>query len=155
MREFLEDYGGWMAFVVALVATAGSLYYSEVAGFIPCRLCWYQRILMYPLTIITLIGSLKHDEYLPTYVLPFSILGILVSGYHALLERGVFPPSPSCAVDVPCNITYVNYLGFITIAVQAFAAFSLITLVMVGMWLALRRSAAEELPLENSEIYAG
>lgn len=155
MRNFLEDYGGWMAFVVALVATAGSLYYSEVAGFTPCRLCWYQRILMYPITIIALIGSLKRDEYLPTYVLPFSIAGMFVAGYHALLERGVFPPSASCAVDVPCNLIYVNYLGFITIAVMAFAAFTLITLIMGGTWLALRRSAAEELPVSQSEIYAG
>lgn len=147
LSEFLEDYGGWLAFIIALVATAGSLYYSEVAGFIPCRLCWYQRILMYPLVVVTLVGALKRDDFLPSYILPLSIIGMLVSGYHYLLEKGVFPPSTSCAIDVPCNISYVNYLGFITIALMAFTAFTLITLVMIGMRLAYRRDAAGQLPI--------
>jgi disulfide bond formation protein DsbB len=151
LSEFLEDYGGWLAFIVAAVATAGSLYYSEIAGFIPCRLCWYQRILMYPLVIITLVGSLRRDEYLPGYVLPFSIIGMFVSGYHALLERGVFPPSATCSADVPCNLSYVNYLGFITIAVMAFTAFTLITAIMVGVWWARRRAGADELPLPAAQ----
>ncbi len=149
--EFLEDYGGWLAFIVAAVAMGGSLYYSEVAGFIPCRLCWYQRILMYPLTLITLVGSLRRDEYLPSYVLPFSIIGLFVSGYHVLLERGVFPPSPTCSADVPCNLSYVNYFGFLTIAGLAFIAFALITAIMVGMWWARRRSESDELPLPAAE----
>jgi disulfide bond formation protein DsbB len=127
------------------------LYYSEIAGFIPCRLCWYQRILMYPLVVVTLVGALKRDEYLPAYVLPLSLLGLFVSGYHVLMERGVFPPSATCAADVPCNISYVNYLGFVTIAVMAFTAFTLITLIMVGMRMAHRRSVAGELPIPSSE----
>jgi disulfide bond formation protein DsbB len=153
VSEFLEDYGGWLAFVVALTATLGSLYYSEIAGFIPCRLCWYQRILMYPLVIITLIGALRRDDFLPGYVLPFALLGMLVSGYHALLERGVFPPPLVCSADVPCTISYVNYLGFITIAVMAFIAFALITLVMAGQWLSYRRGAFRQLPLPGHEPY--
>ncbi len=153
LSEFLEDYGGWLAFIVALVATEGSLYYSEIAGFIPCRLCWYQRILMYPLVAVTLMGALRRDDYLPGYVLPLSLLGMVVSGYHALLEKGVFPPSASCAIDVPCNISYVNYLGFITIAVMAFTAFTLITLIMLGMWWARRREVAGQLPIPAGEGY--
>lgn len=150
-REFLEDYGGWLAFVVAVVAMGGSLYYSEVAGFIPCRLCWYQRILMYPLTIITLVGSLRRDEYLPSYVLPFSLIGMGVSSYHVLLERGVFPPPATCSADVPCDLSYVNYFGFLTIAGLALIAFTLITAIMVGVWLAQRRSTADELPLPAAQ----
>ncbi len=144
LSEFMEDYGGWLAFIIALVATLGSLYYSEIAGFIPCRLCWFQRILMYPLVVVTLVGALKRDEYLPAYVLPLSIIGILVSGYHVLMERGVFPPSATCAADVPCNISYVNYLGFITIAVMALTAFVLITTIMIATRTAHRRSARSE-----------
>jgi disulfide bond formation protein DsbB len=151
--NFLEDYGGWLAFIVALVATLGSLYYSEIAGFLPCRLCWYQRILMYPLTIITLIGAWKRDEYLPDYVLPLSLLGILVSGYHYLMEKGVVAASTTCSADVPCNISYVNYLGFITIALMAFTAFSLISVIMIGMKLAYRRDAATQLPIPDVETY--
>ncbi len=152
ISEFLEDYGGWLAFIIATVATLGSLYYSEIAGFIPCRLCWYQRILMYPLVVVTLVGALKRDEYLPAYVLPLSIACMLVSGYHILMERGVIPPSATCAADVPCNISYVSYLGFITIAVMAFTAFTLITLIMLGMRSAYRRDAAGQLPIPSSEV---
>ena len=72
--SFWQQYGPYFAFAAALAATLGSLYYSEVAGFVPCTLCWYQRILMYPLTIISLVGILKHDPGLPEYVLPFSIV---------------------------------------------------------------------------------
>lgn len=147
LSEFLEDYGGWLAFIIALVATAGSLYYSEVAHFLPCRLCWFQRIFMYPLAIITLIGALRRDDYLPTYVLPLSIIGMGISTYHIMMERGIVAPSATCSADVPCNIFYVNYLGFITIAVMAFTAFALITLVMAGTLIAYRRSEAGQLPI--------
>ncbi len=153
LSELIEDYGGWIAFVVALVATLGSLYYSEVAGFIPCRLCWYQRILMYPLTAITLVGALRRDDYLPGYVLPLSLLGMGVSTYHYLMEKGVVPASTTCAVDVPCNITYVNYLGFITIAFMALVAFTIITVVMAAMWLSYRRETKGQLPIPSAEGY--
>lgn len=153
LSEILEDYGGWLAFIVALTATLGSLYYSEIAGFIPCRLCWYQRILMYPLVLVTLVGALRRDEYLPSYVLPLSILGMFVSGYHALLERGVFPPPPVCSAEVPCTISYVNYFGFITIAVMAFTAFTMITLIMVSQLLAFRREHRSELPIPSTDAY--
>lgn len=153
ISEILEDYGGWLAFIVALMATLGSLYYSEIAGFIPCRLCWYQRILMYPLVLVTLVGALRRDEYLPSYVLPLSTLGMFISGYHSLLERGVFPPPTVCSADVPCTISYVNYFGFITIAVMAFTAFTLITLIMFGQFLAYRREHRSELPLPSADAY--
>lgn len=153
LSELLEDYGGWLAFLVAAAAMLGSLYYSEIAGFIPCRLCWYQRILMYPLVAITLVGALRRDDYLPSYVLPLSLLGMGVSAYHYLMEKGVVPASATCSADVPCNITYVNYLGFITIAFMAFVAFTLITLIMAGMWAAYRRDAAGQLPLPGNEGY--
>ena len=153
LSEFLEDYGGWLSFIIALVAMSGSLYYSEVAGFIPCRLCWYQRILMYPLVTVTLVGALRRDEYLPTYVLPLSLTGMGVSAYHYLMARGIVAASTTCAVDVPCNITYVNYLGFITIAFMAFVAFTLISLIMLGMFLAYRRATAGQLPIPGGEAY--
>lgn len=153
LSELLEDYGAWMAFVVALVATLGSLYFSEVAGFLPCRLCWYQRILMYPLVVITLVGALKRDDFLPSYVLPLSIMGMGVSAYHYLMEKGVVPASATCSADVPCNITYVNYFGFVTIALMAFVAFTLITLIMFGMRSAFRREAAQQLPIPSGEAY--
>lgn len=127
---FFQDYGGFLALVVAMTAMLGSLYFSEIAGFIPCTLCWYQRILMYPLVLVTVVGSIKQDEYLPAYVLPLSIIGIGVSGYHVLLQNGVFSSPGSCAIGAPCGASYVNYLGFITIPVMALTAFTLITIIM-------------------------
>ena len=85
---------------------------------------------MYPLVLITVVGSIKQDEYLPSYVLPLSIIGIGVSGYHVLLQNGVFSSPGACAIGVPCGASYVNYLGFITIPVMALTAFTLITMVM-------------------------
>ncbi|NHZ71755.1 MAG: disulfide bond formation protein B [Aquificales bacterium] len=143
---FFQDYGGILALVVAITATLGSLYYSEIAGFVPCTLCWYQRILMYPLTLITLVGVLKQDEYLPYYVLPFSVLGMGVSGYHTLIQSGVFSHPTTCTEGVPCSLRYVNYAGFITIPLLAFTAFVLITAVMIATLWAFRKGllAAEE-----------
>ncbi len=126
----LKLYGAYLAFGPALAALLGSLYYSEIMGFVPCTLCWYQRILMYPLGIIILVGIIKSDEYLPDYVLPFSILGIFVSTYHVLVQRGVFSHPASCASGIPCDLSYVNYFSFITIPVMALIAFILITVIM-------------------------
>jgi disulfide bond formation protein DsbB len=129
---FFQQYGAYLALTPALTAMLGSLYYSEVAGFIPCTLCWYQRILMYPLSLIILIGILKRDEFLPSYVLPFSILGIGFSSYHYLIQLGVIAHSAACASGVPCSGRYVNYLGFITIPLMALTAFILITVIMAA-----------------------
>ena len=129
---FLQQYGALLACVIAAVATLGSLYFSEVAGFVPCTLCWYQRILMYPLTVIALVGFIKADEYLPSYVLPLSLLGMGVSGYHYLVQLGAFGHPTVCAVGIPCSLRYVNYAGFISIPLMAFTAFTLITAVMLA-----------------------
>ena len=126
---FLQNYGYHLALIPALVATLGSLYFSEIVGFIPCTYCWYQRILMYPLVLIILIGILKKDEYLPSYVLPFSILGIGLSGYHYLVQAVIFG-STACTSGVPCSVRYINWLGFITIPFLALTAFVMITILM-------------------------
>ena len=122
------------AMTIAWVAMLGSLYYSEIRGFVPCPLCWYQRVLMYPLALITLIGVIRDDGNLPGYVLPFSILGIGVSGYHYLIQLGVFGQSNVCAIGIPCSLRYVNIAGFITIPFQALLAFILITIFMLLAW---------------------
>jgi disulfide bond formation protein DsbB len=130
MKTFWQQYGAYLALAPALTALLGSLYYSEIAGFVPCALCWYQRILMYPLSVTILVGILNHDEYLPNYVLPFSVIGMGVSTYHHLIELGIIEHSAACAVGVPCNLIYVNYFGFITIPVLALTAFTMITVIM-------------------------
>ena len=128
--ETIQEYGPILAMTVAWVAMLGSLYYSEIRGFVPCELCWYQRTLMYPLALITLVGVLRHDDYLPGYVLPFSISGIGVSTYHYLLQQGLFSQTNACTVGAPCSLRYVNYAGFITIPFMALVGFLVISVVM-------------------------
>jgi disulfide bond formation protein DsbB len=129
-RASWPDYGPYLALGTALVATLGSLYYSEIVGFVPCTLCWYQRILMYPITLLALVGILTRDDNLAHYVLPLSVLGMGLSAYHYLIQVGVFPHSPACSVGVPCGLRYVNYLGFITIPLMALTGFAIITVSM-------------------------
>lgn len=145
LSEFLEDYGGWLAFVIALVATLGSLYYSEIAGFIPCRLCWYQRILMYPLAGIIAIGLLRRDVNLPYYVLPFSVFGLGVSTYHYLLEKtDLFAGSSFCTQGASCTTQWINWFGFVTIPFLALTGFLIITLMTIIAMLNGQPEAVDE-----------
>ena len=132
LSVFLRDYGAQLAFGPALAALLGSLYFSEIAGFEPCALCWYQRILMYPLSVIILVGVFNEDWLLPKYVLPFSIAGLGVSTYHYLLQNQIFGGSQVCSAGVSCAVRYVNIAGFITIPFMALTAFALITILMLG-----------------------
>ena len=121
-----------LAFVVALVATLGSVYLSEVAHFLPCRLCWYQRIAMYPLPVLLGIAWWKRDAGIRRYVVPLALIGLLISTYHILVER--FPSledSGVCEVSNPCTIRWVERFGFVTIPTMAFAAFALISGLLV------------------------
>jgi len=113
----------------------GSLYLSEILKFVPCTLCWYQRILMYPLAIILLIGFLRRDKGVFLYALPFSILGIGVSTYHYLLQKtDIFTHSAVCNSGIPCTTTWVNFFGFVTIPFLALIAFSIITFMGLLFW---------------------
>jgi len=139
-----------LAFVVALVATLGSLYLSEVAHFVPCRLCWYQRIAMYPLSVLLGIAWATRDERVRRYVLPLASIGGCVSIYHILVER--FPSLESsrlCDPSNPCSIRWVERFGFVTIPVMALCGFALI----VGLLLypAVRWSAADGVDGDSAE----
>ena len=81
----------------------GSLYFSEVAHFVPCRLCWYQRIAMYPLVLLLGIATLRRDRGIRLYAIPLAAIGAAVSIYHVQLER--FPDQASfCSLEAPCNL---------------------------------------------------
>ena len=125
-NSFWLKYGRFFTFFIALIATLGSLYYSEIAGFIPCQLCWYQRILMYPLVLVMLVAIVEEDDWWMNYILPFAVLGIGLSGYHYALQLGFMGNPGTCSIGVPCNARYVSYFGFITIPFMALTAFILI-----------------------------
>lgn len=130
--QALQDYSPALAFGPALAALLGSLYFSEVAGFEPCELCWIQRIFMYPLSVILLVGIFSPQPSLPKLVLPLSVPGLLVASYHILVENNVVG-SVICETGVSCAVKYVNYFGFLTIPTLAWLAFALITGLMLGL----------------------
>lgn len=122
----------YIAFAQALLATLGSLYFSEIAGFPPCVLCWYQRICMYPIAAILAIGIARKDKNVPYYVLPFSIVGIVISIYHNLLYYKLIPESiQPCITGVSCTTKFIEWFGFVTIPFLSLVAFAIITVCMV------------------------
>ncbi|HUF37005.1 MAG TPA: disulfide oxidoreductase [Anaerolineales bacterium] len=140
--EFLATYATQLSVGPAIAALLGSLYFSEIRGFVPCELCWYQRILMYPITILLIVGIFNDDWLLPKYILPFSITGLGVSIYHYLLQNHVFGAS-MCSAGVSCAVRYINVYGFITIPFLAGVAFLLITILMLGANWAYKRVPLE------------
>ena len=115
-----------LAFGVAAVAMAGSLYYSEVANFPPCRLCWYQRIAMYPLVPLLGIAAWRRDTGIRIYAATLAGLGALVSIYHVVLERVPELESGACEAANPCTLIWVERFGYLTIPAMALSGFAAI-----------------------------
>jgi disulfide bond formation protein DsbB len=133
----------YVALLAACLATGGSLFFSEVLQWIPCTLCWYQRILMYPLSVLIAVGILRRDAGLPLVVLPFSLAGAGVSLYHYLLIKTDWFPPPPCRSGVPCTVDYIDIFGFINIPFLALTAFLIISVTMLASWLAFSTEATE------------
>lgn len=126
---------------IALIATAGSLYFSEIRGYIPCELCWIQRIFMYPLVIVAGVAYFQKNVRIALTTLVLSAIGGLISLYHYGIQKLSFlaDSAPSCG-QVPCTGQYINWLGFITIPFLALTAFILIA----GMSIYLLKTLKEE-----------
>ena len=122
----------YITWLVSIVATLGSLYFSEIREFIPCELCWYQRILMYPLILILGIGTFQNDISVKKFVLPMAITGWCISLFHYLEQKVPgFAEIKPCTNGIPCSAEYINWYGFITIPFLALTAFSLIILFLL------------------------
>ncbi|HEX9664584.1 MAG TPA: disulfide bond formation protein B [Patescibacteria group bacterium] len=141
--NFFDKRAVLFSLIVALLATLGSLFYSEIAGFEPCRLCWYQRILMYPQVILLALALwIRDKKNIVVYSLGLSIVGAVIAGYHYLLQIGVVKSS-SCEVvgySVSCSQRFVMNFGYITIPMMALTAFGLIIVFMIIKKLASSRS---------------
>jgi len=128
--------GVWLywAWLVSIAATVGSLYFSEVRMFVPCALCWWQRILMYPLVVVLGVATVRQDLTAWRTALPLSLIGLGTATYHYLLQKvpGLAPPA-SCASGVPCNVQYIDWFGFVTIPFLAGVAFLIITVAMLRL----------------------
>src|SRR4051794_24881474 len=130
----------WIAWAIALAAMLGSLFFSEVSQFIPCRLCWFQRIGMYPLAAILLIAAIRRDTRGGAlYSLPLVVFGSLVAIYHIYIEHHPEAETAGCKIGAPCSTLWVEKLGYITIPVFALTAFVAIGVLLTA---ALTRSRA-------------
>ncbi|WP_147803534.1 disulfide oxidoreductase [Alkalicoccus halolimnae] len=120
------------AWTVALTAVLGSLYFSEVQRYVPCELCWVQRIFMYPLVITLAVAVIRKEAAHAYYALPLAIIGGGFSLYHYLLQKvpALQEAGEVCGV-VPCNAQYINAAGFITIPFLALTAFTIISILLV------------------------
>lgn len=128
--------GAWhilfFSWFVSLVATVGSLFFSEVMKFTPCTLCWYQRIFMYPLVTVLLVGMFPLDRNVFRYAMPLAVLGWFSAFYHNLLHFGIIPESAApCVMGVPCSTVYIKLFGFLTIPMMSFIAFTIIIISLV------------------------
>lgn len=122
----------YIAFAQVLLAMIGSLFFSEVMHLPACVLCWYQRICLYPLAVILTVGILRKDKFIDLYILPLSILGLIISLYHNLLYYHILPESAvPCSSGISCTTKLIELFGFVTIPLMSFAAFAVITICMI------------------------
>lgn len=121
------------AWFVSLIATFGSLFFSEVKLYVPCELCWYQRIMMYPLVMVLGAGLFWGNTDIKKYIIPLPIVGFVVSFYHYLTQKTSWFESAGVCSGVACSIEYINWAGFITIPFLAMIAFLLITISLLAI----------------------
>jgi disulfide bond formation protein DsbB len=135
--------GLWIMCAITTGAMVGSLYFSESVGYAPCKLCWYQRIGIYSIAIITFVAALRRDKNIGVYSLVLACVGLVVSTYHYLLEWFPQLESNVCSIDVPCTTVWFRELGFVTLCFMAGSAF----IAVISISLALMR---ESLPAVSS-----
>jgi disulfide bond formation protein DsbB len=117
--------------LIAASATLGSLFFSEVMGLKPCILCWYQRIFMYPLVVVFLVGLFQLDRSVFHYALPIAMIGWCFAVYHYLVYSGYIPENlQPCSKEVSCVEIDLELLGFITIPMMSILAYTAIILLL-------------------------
>ena len=122
----------FFAFLISLISTLGSLFFSEIMNFIPCSLCWYQRIFMYPLVFLFSMNLLFPDDKIFKYAFPLVVIGLIISIYHNLLMFKIIPEKLSpCISGVPCSVDYINWFGFITIPLLSFFSYTIVFILLI------------------------
>ena len=135
MSDISDNQNSWSlifgAWLISCLSMGGSLFFSEVMEFPPCILCWYQRIAMYPLVAIFMVGLFPLSKEVFKYSAPFVALGWLIALWHNLLHLGIIKEDLSpCREGVSCSTVYINWMGFITIPLLSFVAFSLLGVIL-------------------------
>jgi disulfide bond formation protein DsbB len=126
----------WAAWAIALIATLGSIYFSEIADFVPCRLCWFQRIAMYPLAVLLLVAAVRRDlRGAVLYGMAFPVVGAGIAIYHVYIENNPSAESPGCkAGGAACSTKWIEEFGYVTIPTLALTAFALIAALLAMAW---------------------
>jgi hypothetical protein len=120
----------WLAWLIAAVSMAGSLYFSESANFAPCKLCWFQRIAMYPLALLLLIAAARRDDGIRRYAVPLASVGAAISAYHYLIEWRPSLSSGTCEITAPCTVPWFRQFGFVSLPLMALCGFAAIISLM-------------------------
>jgi disulfide bond formation protein DsbB len=123
----------WLAWVVALVATVGSLMYSELFHFVPCQLCWLQRIAMYPLAVVLLVGGIRRERSVKFYAIPLALIGLSISIWHNTVQLFPSLEGGTCDPANPCSARSVEVFGFMDLPFMAGAGFIVIA-VLLGFY---------------------
>lgn len=130
----------FIAWAVAVIALFGSLYFSEILQYEPCKLCWYQRIFIYPLVLLLGIAYVKRDNNIAIYSLALSGPGGILSLYHYSIQKISFFTERAIECGrIPCTGQYINWLGFISIPLLSFIAFLVIFICSAIVWKKSRR----------------
>lgn len=134
-----------LTLVVAGASTLGSLYFSEIADYVPCRYCWFQRIFMYPIAVIALVALVRRDRGARWYVVPLAAIGVAISTWHYLLEWNPTWEGDGCSLFGPaCAVPWFQTFGFVSLALMALCAFAAIIVVNVVTFGPADRPAQEE-----------
>jgi disulfide bond formation protein DsbB len=145
LRQQIGPVGQIGATLVATVATLGSLYFSEVAHFMPCKWCWFQRAAMYPCAVILVVAAVKKDGAVRIYAGALAFIGALIALYHVLLERFPSLDSGTCDPTNPCTLIWLKKFGYLTIPGMALTGF-----VAIMVLLALQTSNERQRQLASS-----
>jgi disulfide bond formation protein DsbB len=142
IRRLLWGYELWAGFVVAAIATGGSLFFSQIANFPPCELCWFQRICMYPLSYLLLVLAWRGENRFARYLIVFPVFGAGVAIYQVLIENNVIKEPQACFASAPggCGVKWINEFGYITIPTLALTGF----LLLIGFLVLASTGEADE-----------
>lgn len=131
---FLQKYGLKLAFLVSLAAVLGSIFYSEIAVFAPCNLCWYQRVFMFPLPLVLSLALLRKEKFIAPYALLLAVTGSLIALYHNFIQYGGSPLIPCSAISdatAACTQRFVFEFGFVTIPFMSLSVFILVISLLI------------------------
>jgi disulfide bond formation protein DsbB len=146
----VSDAGIWLAFLIATGSMLGSLWFSEVADFVPCRLCWFQRIAMYPLVAVLFVGAIRRDPAVRWYAGPIALVGAGIAGYHTLIEWRPSLDTGVCELTGPsCTFVWFREFGFISLATMALTAFLTILILLFVRFPARLDAATPEVEMET------